>query len=38
MVKNNIHTFTVCAYKESPHLETCIQSLLSQTVETNIII
>lgn len=25
------HTFVICAYKESPYLETCIQSLLNQT-------
>lgn len=34
----NNHTFAVCAYKESPFLEECIKSLLSQTVKTNIII
>lgn len=33
-----LHTFVVCAYKESPYLEECIQSLLSQTVGSNIII
>lgn len=32
------HTFVVCAYGESPYLEDCIVSLLSQTVKTNIII
>ena len=32
------HTFSVCAYKESPYLEECICSLLSQSVKTNIII
>ncbi len=32
------HTFAVCAYKESPHLETCLKSLLSQSVKTNILI
>lgn len=30
------HTFAVCAYKESPYLEECIKSLVSQTVKTNI--
>lgn len=38
MKANNDHTFTVCAYKESPHLEACINSLLNQTVKTNILI
>ncbi|MGI5896951.1 MAG: glycosyltransferase [Oscillospiraceae bacterium] len=32
------HTFVVCAYKESPYLEECIQSLLGQTVQSNIIL
>lgn len=32
------HTFAVCAYKKSPFLETCIKSLLNQTVKSNIII
>lgn len=32
------HTFAVCAYKESPFLETCIRSLKRQTVPTNIIV
>lgn len=32
------HTFVVCAYKESPYLESCIQSLLSQTVKSKIIL
>ena len=32
------HTFVICAYKESPYLEECIRSLVSQTVKTNIII
>lgn len=32
------HTFAVCAYKESPHLCECIESLINQTVKTNIII
>ena len=33
-----LHTFAVCAYKESPYLEKCIESLLSQTVKSNIMI
>lgn len=32
------HTFAICAYKESPFLEECIQSLLGQTIPSTIII
>lgn len=32
------HTFAVCAYRESPYLRECIESLLAQTVKTKIII
>ena len=32
------HTFVVCAYEESPYLEACVQSLLGQTVRTEIVI
>lgn len=32
------HTFVVCAYKESPYLESCIQSLKAQTVRSRVII
>ncbi|OUP10061.1 glycosyl transferase family 2 [Collinsella sp. An2] len=32
------HTFALCAYGASPYLETCIKSLLDQTVKTNILI
>ncbi len=32
------HTFAVCAYKDSPYLEACIQSLQNQTVRSNILI
>ena len=32
------HSFVVLAYKESPYLETCIQSLLNQTVHSEIVI
>jgi len=36
--KNDIsHTFVICAYKESKHLESCIKSLKNQTLKTNII-
>ena len=45
MIKNGVikmkefknHTFVICAYKESEYLEECIQSLLEQTVKSNII-
>jgi len=32
------HTFAVCAYKESPYLETCILSLKAQTLPAKIVI
>ena len=32
------HSFIICAYKESKYLESCIQSLQSQTVKTRITI
>lgn len=32
------HTFVICAYKESPFLEECIQSLKEQTVKSKIMI
>ena len=32
------HTFVLCAYKESPFLEECLQSLLAQTIRTNVLI
>jgi len=32
------HTFVIPAYKESPYLEKCVESLLSQTVKSKIII
>ena len=31
------HTFAICAYKESPYLRECIESLKKQSVATNII-
>lgn len=31
------HTFVICAYKESPYLENCIESLQKQTVSSEII-
>ena len=35
---NNVHSFVVLAYKESPHLEDCIKSVLNQTKKSNVII
>ena len=32
------HTFAICAYKESPYLEECIQSVLYQTVPSDVIL
>ncbi len=32
----NQHSFVICAYKESPFLEQCIQSLMNQTVTSTI--
>lgn len=37
-MKKNNHTFVVLAYKESKYLEECINSLLSQSLKTNIVI
>ncbi len=34
----NNHTFAICAYKESPYLEECIQSTLCQTVASEVIL
>lgn len=31
-------TFVICAYKESPYLEECVNSLKNQTIDVNIII
>lgn len=38
MKRVSSHTFAVCAYKESPYLEECVQSLIGQSLETNILI
>ena len=35
---NERHTFAICAFQESPYLEECIRSLLTQTVSSEIII
>lgn len=32
------HTFVICAYKESPYLEECIESLKKQTVNSHIVL
>lgn len=32
------HTFVICAYKESPYLEECVQSLMAQTLKSQIIL
>ena len=32
------HTFVVCAYGESPYLESCVHSLMEQELPTNILI
>lgn len=32
------HTFVVCAYQESPFLDSCIRSLLRQTIKTSVCI
>lgn len=37
-MRNNDHTFVVCAYKDSPFLEECILSLLHQSIKTKIIL
>lgn len=34
----NRHAFAICAYKQSPYLESCVKSLLSQTVGSRIFI
>lgn len=37
MFTPNDHTWVICAYRESPYLEMCIDSLKAQTVKTSII-
>lgn len=32
------HTFVICAYKENPHLEETVKTLLNQTVKSKVII
>ena len=38
MYTKSDHTFVVCAYKESPYLEECLQSITSQEVQSNVLI
>ena len=38
MSKQLLHTFVICAYKESPYLDECIASLKNQSVKSEIII
>ena len=37
MQQEIIHTFAVCAYKDSPYLEECLRSVTSQTVKSEVI-
>ena len=37
-MKKRLHTFAVCAYKESEYLEECIESLINQTVKSDIVV
>ena len=32
-----LHTFVICAYKESPYLEECVESLKNQEQQSNIL-
>ena len=38
MFTNKDHSFVICAYKENPHLEDTIKSLLNQTVSSKVYI
>lgn len=38
MFTNKDHSFVICAYKENPHLEDTIKSLLNQTVRSKVYI
>ncbi len=35
---SNLHTFAICAYKESPYLEECVNSVINQEIKTNYLI
>ena len=37
-MKKRLHTFAICAYKESEYLEDCVLSLMNQTVKSEIIV
>lgn len=37
-MKKYSHAFAICAFKESPYLEECIQSVMKQTVQSDIMI
>lgn len=32
------HAFAICAYKDSPYLESCIRSIMAQSIETDVIL
>lgn len=32
------HTFVICAYKESPYLESCIRSIIGQECKSNVVL
>lgn len=38
METTTMHTFVLCAYGESPYLESCVDTLLNQTVHSRILI
>ena len=35
--RTNHHTFVICAYKESPYLAECIESLMDQSLKSKVI-
>lgn len=37
-MKTSTHSFVICAYKEIPYLEECVQSLLNQTLQSEVLI
>lgn len=38
MYSSQDHTFVVCAYKTSPYLRECLESLLKQTIQTRVLV
>lgn len=38
MLQPSNHTFVVCSYKDSPYLRACLDSLLAQTIRTNVMV